>query len=210
MAKKKQKYYVVWQGRTTGIFHSWDECKRQIDAFTGAQYKSYESISEAEAALKRGYEKSKSTATKSTSSSSSSSVGQPILNSISVDAACSGNPGLMEYKGVVTHNKKELFIKGPYPHGTNNVGEFLALVHGLAFLKKQNSQLPIYSDSRIAIGWVQKKKCKTKLDRLAINEELFDLIERGEKWLRDNTYTTQILKWETKVWGEIPADFGRK
>jgi ribonuclease HI len=210
MARKKQKYYVVWQGRSTGIFQSWDECKRQIDAFPGAQYKSYESMPDAETALQRGYEKSKTVGAKTSSASSNRSVGEPVLNSISVDAACSGNPGLMEYKGVVTHNKKELFIKGPYPHGTNNVGEFLALVHGLAFLKKQNSQLPIYSDSRIAIGWVQKKKCKTKLERLAINEELFDLIERGEKWLKENTYTTQILKWETKVWGEIPADFGRK
>ncbi|KAA6314154.1 Ribonuclease H, partial [termite gut metagenome] len=41
-------------------------------------------------------------------------------------------------------------------------------------------------------------------------EELFQIIERAEKWLRETTYTTQILKWNTEEWGEIPADFGRK
>ncbi|MDD4115844.1 MAG: ribonuclease H, partial [Massilibacteroides sp.] len=89
-------------------------------------------------------------------------------------------------------------------------GEFLAIVHALAFLKQKNSDLPIYSDSRNAILWVQKKKCKTLLDREPDNELVFDLIERAEKWLTSNTYTTKVMKWETADWGEIPADFGRK
>jgi ribonuclease HI len=83
-------------------------------------------------------------------------------------------------------------------------------VHGLALLKQKNIQMPIYSDSVNAIGWVKKKQCKTKLERNEKTEELFKLIERAEKWLAQNTYTTQILKWDTKKWGEIPADFGRK
>jgi ribonuclease HI len=127
-----------------------------------------------------------------------------------VDAACSGNPGLMEYRGVYTATKQELFRIGPYEQGTNNIGEFLALVHGLAFLKQKKSSLPIYSDSRNAIMWVQKKKCKTLLEREPRNEVIFNLIERAEKWLLENEYTTSILKWETSEWGEIPADFGRK
>lgn len=90
------------------------------------------------------------------------------------------------------------------------MGEFLALVHGLAFLKKYNSDRNIYSDSKIAIGWVKRKKCNTKLKRTAQNKQLFELIERAEYWLKTNTYSTKILKWETKAWGEIPADFGRK
>ena len=94
--------------------------------------------------------------------------------------------------------------------GTNNIGEFLAIVHGLALLKKKGFDMPIYSDSANAISWVRQKKCKTKLPRNEETEELFTVIERAEKWLRENTYTTRILKWETKVWGEIPADFGRK
>ena len=126
------------------------------------------------------------------------------------DAACSGNPGDMEYRGVYTATGQEIFHIGPLKEGTNNVGEFLALVHGLALLQQKGSDLPIYSDSRNAISWVKKKKCKTLLARKPINEPIFDLIERAEKWLNTHTYTTQILKWETSVWGEIPADFGRK
>lgn len=95
-------------------------------------------------------------------------------------------------------------------YGTNNIGEFLAIVHGLALLKQKGFDMPIYSDSVNAINWIKQKKCKTKLPRDAKTEELFRLIERAEKWLCENTYTTRILKWETKQWGEIPADFGRK
>ena len=91
---------------------------------------------------------------------------------------------------------QQIFHIGPLKKGTNNVGEFLALVHGLALLKQKGSPLPIYSDSRNAISWVQKKKCKTLLERLPENEPVFDLIERAEKWLQTNTYTTQIVKWE--------------
>jgi len=127
-----------------------------------------------------------------------------------VDAACSGNPGRMEYRGVDTKTKKQLFLQGPFKKGTNNIGEFLALVHGLGYLKLKKSELPIYSDSRIAISWVKKGQCRTNLQFSKDNQQLLDFIKRAEVWLKENTYTTQILKWETKAWGEIPADFGRK
>ena len=133
-----------------------------------------------------------------------------IKNSLSVDAACSGNPGLLEYRGVYVQTGEQVFHQGPFEKGTNNIGEFLALVHGLALLKQKKFKIPIYSDSANAIKWVKEKKCKTKLERLPENESLFYMIERAEKWLRDNTYTTQIIKWKTDEWGEIPADFGRK
>ena len=137
-------------------------------------------------------------------------IGAPNLYSIAVDAASSGNPGRMEYQGVDTQTGKLLFHQGPFAQGTNNIGEFLALVHGLAYLKKEGSYRLLYTDSRIAIGWVRKKKCGTKLVPHSSNKILFELISRAESWLKTNTYSTSILKWETKAWGEIPADFGRK
>ncbi len=131
--------------------------------------------------------------------------------SISVDAACSGNPGIMEYQGVETNTKRRLFHQGPFRDGTNNIGEFLALVHGLGYLKKHGyDSVPIFTDSVTAMAWVRNKKAKTKLDRTAHNAILFDLIERAENWLKTNTYNNPILKWDTENWGEIPADFGRK
>jgi ribonuclease HI len=127
-----------------------------------------------------------------------------------VDAASSGNPGRMEYRGVDTESQKQIFHKGPFENGTNNIGEFLALVHGLALLKQKNSNRIIYTDSRTAISWVNKKQCNTKLARNADNAVMFQLVDRAVLWLKNNTYITTIVKWETKAWGEIPADFGRK
>ncbi len=204
----KQKYYVVWKGQKPGIYSSWAECEKQIKSFVGALYKSFEDIKEAEKAyiskphLFLG--KPKSTI------NSLISVGKPIIPSISVDAACAGNPGLMEYRGVDTESKKQLFHNGPYKHGTNNIGEFLAIVHGLAMLKKHNSNLPIYTDSITALSWIKAKKARTKLEQTPQNQELFELIQRAEYWLNNNSWPNTLLKWETEIWGEIPADFGRK
>ena len=209
----KKKYYVVWKGRKTGVFTSWKVCKRQIDGFEGAAYKSFVNLEEAEIASKKNYAdyKGKNTKTVALSSVEKKKYGKPILESISVDAACAGNPGKMEYRGVLTHNKQQLFLKGPFTKGTNNIGEFLALVHGIALLKSKNKEdIPIYSDSKIAMSWIRQKKCKTNLHFDASNTDLLELIKRAEKWLQENTFKNPILKWETKAWGEIPADFGRK
>lgn len=211
MGKKKQKFYVVWFGNPTGIFNTWKDCQKAIQGIKGAKYKSFETRQEAEIAYSREYSdyigKPKKT---KLSKETLLAIGEPNLYSISVDAASSGNPGIMEYRGVDTQTHKEIFRQGPFQQGTNNIGEFLALVHGLALLKKNNSDRMIYSDSKIAMGWVKRKKCNTKLKRTQRNQDVFNLIDRAEKWLNTNTYTTKIAKWETKAWGEIPADFGRK
>ncbi|NDV41974.1 viroplasmin family protein [Flagellimonas sediminis] len=209
---KKAKFYVVWKGKHPGIFESWADCKAQIEGYKGAEYKSFSTFTEAKKAYNGNYSDYKG-ASKGKSELSQQEllkIGDPNYNSIAVDAASSGNPGKMEYRGVDTKTKKVLFHQGPFEQGTSNVGEFLALVHGLAFLKNKKSDRILYSDSRIAIGWVRKGKCGTKLNKTAKNAKLFELIERAEDWLKKNRYTTPIVKWETKAWGEIPADFGRK
>jgi ribonuclease HI len=141
---------------------------------------------------------------------SDSLIGKPIEDSICVDAACSGNPGVLEYRGVDTKSGAQLFHQGPFPEGTVNLGEFLGIVHALAYLKQRNCDWPVYSDSRTAIAWMKKKEIKTTLPRTEKNKEVFDLIDRALKWIRENSWPNKILKWETEHWGEIPADFGRK
>ncbi len=209
----KHKFYVVWKGLNPGIYDNWADCKAQVHEQEGAKYKAFESREEAAKAFEAGYThylRNVASPKAVNRLAPETPIGKPINESIAVDAACSGNPGDMEYRGVYTATGQEIFHIGPLKEGTNNVGEFLALVHGLALLKKKGLDLPIYSDSRNAIKWVKNKKCKTLLERKPINEPIFDLIERAEKWLRDNTYANPIIKWETTVWGEIPADFGRK
>ncbi len=209
MSKQKNKYYVVWRGRLTGIFDSWDECRKQVEGYEGAQYKGYLTRELAEEAHKFSYWQAVKKIT-DYRLQITDNKSQIVLPSLSVDAACSGNPGVMEYRGVDTATGREIFRMGPFEHATNNVGEFLALVHGLALLKQYNKTMPIYSDSVNAMAWVRAKKCRTKLARTEKNIEVFNLIARAEHWLEDNHYITQIIKWDTPNWGEIPADFGRK
>ncbi|MHA8066602.1 ribonuclease H1 domain-containing protein [Aquirufa sp. ROCK2-A2] len=204
---KKQKYYVIWSGHQTGVFDSWKEAEKLIKGFQGAQYKSFDSQKEAEEAFKKNYWASIQPKQVKIKTSSNT---RPIIPSLSVDAACSGNPGILEYQGVNTETKEVLFAQGPFPQGTVNLGEFLALVHGLAYLKKQNYAIPIYSDSRTAIAWVKKKAIKTTLERNSVNADLFSRVDKALDWLHSNSFSTPILKWETEDWGENPADYGRK
>lgn len=206
----KRHYYVVWNGVEPGVYNTWEECEAQIKGVKQALYKSFGTLAEAERAYASSpydYIGNKAKGEKkSTPATLSATV---IKGALAVDAACSGNPGMMEYRGVYIATGEEIFHFGPM-FGTNNIGEFLAIVHGLALLKQKGIEMPIYSDSRNALLWVAQKKCKTKLPRDAKSEELFGYIERAEKWLKNNSYTTRLMKWETDQWGEIPADFGRK
>jgi len=204
----KNKYYVVWQGRICGVFDNWNDCKAQVDGFEGAKYKSFETKTEAEKAYADGYKNYYKTSRDVARNVSTN--GTPILNSLSVDAACNMVTGQMEYQGVHTGTKELWFKQGPFPKASNNIGEFLALVHGLALLKQKNINIPIYSDSITGIAWVRQKKHKSIVLPTEENEVIFDLLVRAEFWLQNNTFQTPIIKWNTKQWGDIPADFGRK
>ncbi len=213
MAKQNKKYYVVWKGVSPGVYDSWTDCQLQIKGYQGALYKSFPSREMAEEAFAAstfhyvGARAQKKAAVPVNERRLPEGFDE---NCLCVDAACSGNPGPMEYRGVYLLNGQQVFHFGPV-HGTNNIGEFLAIVHGLALMKQKGITMPIYSDSRNALGWVKQKKCKTKLERTARTEQLFQMIERAEHWLQTHDYKDiPIRKWETEKWGEVPADFGRK
>lgn len=205
----KQKYYVVWKGRKTGIFTTWAECEKQVKGFVDAQFKAFEGEVEAEAAYLANYNDYRGKS--STSGNWKTASVQPLLPSICVDAACNGSPGKLEYRGVNTKTGEEIFHAGPYVDGTNNVGEFLAIVHALTWQAKHNMRVPIYSDSENAILWVNNGQCKTRLKHTSKNAVLFAIIHSAENWLAENELPEEkIIKWDTNLWGENPADFGRK
>jgi len=226
MAKKKPKFYVVWEGRSPGVYRTWEECQRQINGYSGAKYKSFPTIAEANQAFgenatlhwgvaKSGRAEAKKTATPKVDREELSLLGVD-MTAWAVDAACKGNPGELEYRGVDIATGLQLFEMGPYVEGTVNIGEFLAIVHALALLNPdeggsdEQRRTAVYSDSRIGISWVKQQTCKTKLPRTGRNRRLFGLVDRAERWLATHRYENPILKWETKRWGEIPADYGRK
>ena len=216
----KNKFYTVWSGRQIGVFASWDECRQQVEGFPGAKYKGFLTRESAESAFKNEPDFGKTAVETFPETSPETSLSnweslpegtpKPEPNAIAVDAACSGNPGKMEYRGVYIATGTELFKSPVFEGGTNNIGEFLAIVHCLAWQQKNHTNLPIYSDSLNGQKWVSQMLCRTKLVENQKSKYLFEVIRRAEKWLHDNTFRVPIRKWRTEIWGEIPADFGRK
>ncbi len=231
MAKKK--YYVVWTGKQPGIYLTWDEAKDQIDGWKGARYKSYPTLTEATEAFRKGSDDNleaiatlllrarerretqntlERRETQPEAASEPEWMSNPKVNrnAIAVDASCLGNPGTMEYRGVDLATGKEIFRVGPFQDATNNVGEYLALVHVLALCKQKGVDRPIYSDSRIALGWLRRRQSRSTLRPTPRNAKLLQLIQRADAWVKANTWPNRVMKWKTEEWGEIPADFGRK
>ena len=222
----KPKWYVVWVGKSPGVYGDWSGCKAQVDGVPEAKYKSYPTREEAERAYAMGWKKAFAEARGEKAAREAAGAGEGAgarsggesgsgaagyeLDSICVDAAASGNPGPVEYQGVDTRTGERLFHYGPIPKGTNNLGEYLAIVHALAYLKRIGSAKTIYSDSQTAIKWVRDKRPATTLPRDETTEEIWRLVDRATAWLRENTYRNKILKWDTERWGEVKADFGRK
>lgn len=215
MTLVKKKYYVVWEGRDTGVFDSWEECHEQIDGFPGARYKSFPT-QEAAIEAYRGNPSDHIGVIKTIAAHTQAIINPDAVpgvepNSIAVDAACSRNPGPVEYRGVDLRTGQELFHVGPMAGGSNNIGEFLAIVHALALLDQQGRHdVTIYSDSRTALSWVRKRKANTQITPNSKNQYILSLLARAEQWLQTHTPKNRLLKWQTEAWGEIPADFGRK
>lgn len=202
----KQKYYVVWKGRRPGIYSSWPQAETQVKGFAGAEFKSFESEAEAEAAYAARYAdyKGKKVVQKRLLAP------EAVADSYAVDAACSGNPGVLEYRCVHTESTEEVFAEGPFSPGTNNIGEFLAIVECLMWCTRHGDARPIYSDSVNAMNWVRSKQARTNLSRETMDTELAERLDRAERWLAAHSYPNKLLKWDTSAWGENPADYGRK
>ncbi|MFY7861731.1 MAG: viroplasmin family protein [Chitinophagales bacterium] len=205
---KHSKFYVVWRGHQTGVFTDWESCKKSVEAFKNPAFKSFKTEAEAIVASRGRAEDFLETNSKDEPIVSKDNI---IINSICVDAACSGNPGPMEYRGVDYETKKQLFLSKVYQQGTNNIGEFIAIIHAIGWMQTQKVNKIIYTDSKTAISWIRNKKIKTNLKQTEANKELFEVMNRALQFVLKNDMSQyQILKWETESWGEIPADFGRK
>lgn len=230
-----KKYYVIWTGREPGVYDDLQDALDQVDDYPGASFKSYDNAAEASEAFRRGTARTDSRdlggllaqAHKQKGSAKTAleaqrrnmpGNGQPDYldnpeidpDGWAVDAACAGNPGKMEYRGVELMTGRELFHVGPFEQSTNNIGEFLAIVHALSLMFQRGERHTIYSDSVTGMAWVRNRKVKTQLERNPKTEKSFQLMERALSWLNSHTINVKIRKWDTDRWGEIPADFGRK
>ena len=221
------KYYVVFKGHNPGVYNNWEETKLQTDGYPGAVFKGYSSSESAAEAFRKysGIEDRNELfrlIAKTSPANNKTSSGQDKRqtskednyevdwDSWAVDASCLGNPGQMEYRGVDLKTGKIIFQMGPFEDATNNVGEYLAIVHAIALMAKKGEYHNIYSDSRIAMGWFKKKRHNSKLQKTDRNKYIFELLERADKWVQSHNFPGVVRKWDTERWGEIPADYGRK
>lgn len=210
-----RKFYVVWEGLAPGIYDSWEECQQQVIGVKGARFKAFNSIEQATEAFRGSYEDQATLLieiAKRQSAPHPTRIPDSIpAGAIAVDGACSGVPGPIEYRGVDIHSGHEIFHVGPYAGGSNNIAEYLALIHALALLDKRGDHTtPIYSDSRTAQSWVRNRRSKTTIAPSAENAQLMHLLARADAWIATHNPRNPIIKWDTEHWGEIPADFGRK
>ena len=214
------KYYVVFRGHNPGVYDNWDEAQEQTHGFPDALCKGYSSSEEASEAYRNftGAEEREelfrliSSASPSPSESSQDFISNPEIDTDAwaVDASCLGNPGKMEYRGVDLKTGQEIFRVGPFEDATNNIGEFLALVHAMALMAKNGEWHNIYSDSMTALSWWRNKKVKTQLKQTPRNAKVFELLARASVWVNTHQFPAKVMKWQTERWGEIPSDFGRK
>lgn len=211
----RRKFYVVWEGLSPGIYDSWDECRAQVEGVAGARFKAFTSIEEATAAFRGTYEDQASLlmalAKHRPSVTDYGAFSEIRTDAWAVDGACAGVPGPMEYRGVEVATGREIFHFGPLDGGTNNIAEYLALVHALALLDQRGDHTtPVYSDSRTALAWLRNRRSKTTITPTAANARVFELLARANRWVATHQLLNPVLKWHTDLWGEIPADFGRK
>ena len=210
-----RKFYVVWDGRAPGIYDSWEEARLQIEGFPNARSRAYGSQEEATRAF-RGDARQEMALYRQMAARKAEAVNYAAMNirgdAIAVDGACSRNPGPMEYRGVSVGTGKEIFRVGPVANATNNIGEYLAIIHAAALLRQRGDfTTPIYSDSRTALAWIRAGHHRSKIVPNAGNARACDLLRRADAWLAANgPIRNPLLKWDTENWGEIPADFGRK
>ncbi|MDE6754677.1 MAG: ribonuclease H family protein [Muribaculaceae bacterium] len=217
-----KKYYVVFNGRNPGVYDDWNDAREQIENFNGARYKGYASSAEATEAYRKSFGKvDDADLGRFLAASNSHPLPKPgehdymtnpevDLDAWAVDASCLGNPGKMEYQGVELMSGRTLFRVGPFDDATNNIGEFLAIVHAMALMHQQGKFHNIYSDSVSGMAWVRNRKVKTQLASTPRNGKVFELMARAIAWLNTHQFPAKVLKWQTDRWGEIPADFGRK
>ncbi|CAH9058473.1 Ribonuclease H [Pseudoalteromonas sp. CIP111854] len=164
-----KKYYVIWTGRETGIFTTWDKCKSLVDGFAGAKYKSYSSLEEAQSAFSgklsltplKAKQRAKTNKSNITSLCQKEIDAMPFDIKIYTDGACDPNPGKAG-TGLAVYKQNELseLWYGLYQAiGTNNTAELRGLAQALLLAKEylaSNFSVVIFCDSRYSIDCVTK------------------------------------------------------
>lgn len=193
----KQKFYVVWAGKNTGIFNNWPEVQKSVIGHKGAKHKSFPTLAEAEAAFSEPPERAKpsSSPARVSKTSTSPAVNSTALNPlfdvhIFSDGGCDPNPGEAA-SGVAVYDSGALkyLYHGLYnPNGTNNTAELNALHQAMLIAErelKQGKSVQILSDSTYSVnsmtlwgeGWKRSGRLLGKGKVLANRELIAEMLE---------------------------------
>jgi ribonuclease HI len=198
-----KKYYVVWNGRKTGVFNDWASCKKQVDQFSDAKFKSFSSKELAIAAFDDNLSVKNTKVTKAKKNNaqrkpltSSTIFKMPFDVKIFSDGASEPNPGEAGSGVAVYENNTvvQLWYGGYEAFGTNNLAELKALYYSFHVAEmelKKGKSVAIYSDSTYSIqcitkwasGWEKKgwKKSGGEIKNLQLIQEMFVLYKKIEK-----------------------------
>jgi len=116
------------------------------------------------------------------------------------------NPGFTEYRGMDLQTNQVIFHT-KIGFASNNVGEYCAIVEALCWCERNNKHVTIYSDSKIAINWIMRQRTSSGAK---ICKDAFELFKECENYVRKMKYVHHIKWFDKRIYGEIPADFGRK
>lgn len=204
-----KKFYVVWKGRSTGIFTDWDTCKKQVDAFAGAKYKSFKTRDDAEAAFAGNATTASSPVKKKSSTQTVKTYtadeidAMPLDTKIFTDGGCEPNPGKAGSGVAVYRNNvvEELWFGLYNPSGTNNTAELNALHQALMMAKSdvdRYKSVAIFCDSKYSIqcvtqwaaNWQKKgwKKPSGEIKNLELIKEMFALYQQ----LKDEIHVLHV------------------
>jgi ribonuclease HI len=202
------KYYVVLEGRETGIFTDWDSCNKQVYKYPGAKFKSFKTREEAEFAFNNELADSSKTNTtefkpenkppKHSLETLANEQVQDVEVDIKVftDGACDPNPG-QAGSGIAIYREDQIseLRYGLYnPCGTNNTAELNALHQALIISKSEldsGASVAVFCDSKYAIqcvtqyasdwknnGW--KRSSGGEIKNLELIQEMYSLYQSLE------------------------------
>jgi len=121
------------------------------------------------------------------------------------------NSGPSEYR-CIDIKTKEIIFSTKIGFASNNMAEFLALMQALILSDSLKVSTTIFIDSWIAIAWFKNKRCYSRITLDDRTRDVYELIAECIDWLKKNKHRklNTVILWQTRQWGQIPADYNRK
>lgn len=196
-----KKFYAVKNGRVPGIYHTWDDCKAQVDGYPKAVYKSFLTESEARSFL-NGVQPPRAPRSAHPSKPEHVAPQEEVALPadgivVYTDGSCLKNPGGPGgYAAVILLDDTVREITGAEPSTTNNRMEMRAAIEALRFFDTPTTII-LHTDSQylrngLAKGWVTNWKRNgwiTKAGTPVLNKELWQELDSL------NSFHQVIWKW---------------